>query len=248
MDPLVIIIVAGAALGGFVQGLSGSFFSMTAMSVWAWLVEPQLAAPLGVVCSLFGQLTTLGAARQGFSLRRVVPLVIGGAIGVPLGVAILPHVDQTAFRAVLGIFLVLWCPLMLFSARLPRAEGEHRLADGTFGLMGGVMGGLGGLAGAMPSLWSLQRDWDKDLRRSVVQCFNLAMHVLTVTVYLGSGLITRQDAPWFAVAVLAMAVPSFLGTRLYARISDLQFRRLVLFLLFASGIALLISAVPTLLA
>jgi uncharacterized membrane protein YfcA len=247
-DPLIVAIVLGAAVGGFVQGLAGSFFSLTAMAIWAWIVDPQLAAPLSVVCSLAGQLATIRSARAGFSFRRVLPFVIGGAIGVPLGTLVVPYLDQTYFRLGLGVFLAIWCPFMLFDYLLPRVEGEQRVADGAFGMAGGIMGGLGGLAGAMPTLWSLQRGWDKDARRSVVQSFNLSMHVLTVTAYLASGLITPKELPWFALAIPAMLVPALLGARLYQRISDAQFRRIVLIMLFGSGIALLASALPKLLA
>ena len=43
---LTLIVVVGAALAGFVQGLSGFGFGLTAMSLWAWTLEPQLAALL----------------------------------------------------------------------------------------------------------------------------------------------------------------------------------------------------------
>jgi len=45
-----------------------------------------------------------------------------------------------------------------------------------------------------------------------------------------------------------MLVPTLLGARLYVGISDLAFRRIVLGLLTLSGIALLASSLPKLLA
>lgn len=39
MDTALLIVLAGAAAAGFAQG---------ALSVWAWTVEPQLAAPMAV--------------------------------------------------------------------------------------------------------------------------------------------------------------------------------------------------------
>jgi len=45
-----------------------------------------------------------------------------------------------------------------------------------------------------------------------------------------------------------MLVPTLLGARVYIGVSELRFRQLVLGLLTASGIALLASSLPTLLA
>ena len=52
---VMLVVVLGAAVAGFVQGLSGFAFGMVAMSFWAWVLEPQLAAVLSVFGSLTGR-------------------------------------------------------------------------------------------------------------------------------------------------------------------------------------------------
>ncbi len=247
MDPLVIYVVLGACAAGFVQGLSGFAFGLIAMAFWVWSVPPQLAAPMVVFGSLIGQILALGSLRRGFSLRRALPFILGGVLGVPAGAALLPHIDQTIFKAVIGALLTIWCPAMLFIRELPRVHHGGALADGTAGLIGGVMGGLGGLTGPAPTLWCALRGWDKDAQRAVFQSFNLVMHALTLTVYATSGLITAEAAGFFVVVAPAMVIPAILGARLYARFSDATFRRVVLILLLISGVVLLVSSVPKLL-
>ncbi|KAG0922945.1 hypothetical protein G6F31_019713 [Rhizopus arrhizus] len=66
--------------------------------------------------------------------------------------------------------------------------------------------------------------------------------------YVGSGLVNRQMLPYFAIVAPAMLVPALLGARVYIGISEARFRQLVLSLLTASGIALLASSLPALLA
>ncbi len=51
----------------------------------------------------------------------------------------------------------------------------------------------------------------------------------------------------FLVVAPAMLVPTLLGTRLYLGISEATFRKIVLILLTASGVALLASSLPELL-
>ena len=233
-------------VAGFVQGISGFAFGLVALVFWAWVVPPSVAAPLVVGCSLLGQLLTIRAARQGFNLRRALPFVVGGVLGVPLGAWLLPHIPQDGFKAGLGLLLLLWCPTMLFATNLPRIAAGGRLADAAAGWLGGVMGGLGGISGPAPTLWCTLRGWDKHAQRAVFQTFHTTMHTLTLTAYFFSGLLTAPTGRMFLVAVPAMLVPSLIGARLYHRVSDLAFRRFVLISLLISGAMLLLRAVPRL--
>jgi len=71
---------------------------------------------------------------------------------------------------------------------------------------------------------------------------------VTMATYVGSGLVSRQMLPYFAIVAPAMLVPTLLGARVYIGISEARFRQVVLSLLTASGIALLASSLPVLLA
>lgn len=247
MDGMFFIIALGAAAAGFVQGLSGFAFGMVAMSFWAWVLEPRDAAVLTVFGSLLGQVLSAITVRRGFALAKLLPFILGGLVGIPLGILLLPHLDMAWFKALLGGMLVLWCPVMLLSARLPRLARGGSVADGAVGLAGGVMGGLGGFTGTLPTLWCTLRGYPKDEQRSVIQNFNLSMLAVTMATYLGTGMVTRSMLPLFAIVAPAMLIPSLLGSRLYIGISEARFRQIVLGLLCLSGVALLASSVPVLL-
>jgi len=247
LDSVYLVVALGAVVAGFVQGLSGFAFGLTAMSFWAWTLEPRLAATLSVFGALIGQLIAAVSVRRGFNLKLLLPFVLGGLAGVPLGVWLLPQLDLHWFKAILGGLLVLWCPLMLASRHLPRLTAGGRIADGMVGMAGGVLGGIGGFTGTLPTLWCTLRGYQKDTQRAVIQNFNLSMLLVTMGTYLATGLVTRQVLPLLAIVAPAMLLPTLLGARLYAGISEARFRQLVLGLLTASGIALLASALPNLL-
>ena len=234
-------------MAGFVQGLSGFGFGLTAMSFWAWTLDPRLSAALAVFGALTGQVVAAVTVRRAWDWGRLWPFVAGGLLGLPLGLALLPRLNVPLFKGVVGLFLVVVCPLMFFAARLPRVQGG-RAGDALAGLAGGVMGGIGGFTGVVPTLWCTMRGWAKDEQRSVIQNFNLSVLTATFAGYLLAGFITRPMLPLLALVAPAMLLPSLLGARLYARISDTAFRQVVLGLLFASGVAMLASAAPALLA
>src|SRR6218665_3389470 len=128
MDPIIFTVALGAAVAGFVQGLSGFAFGLVAMSFWAWSLEPRLAAVLAVFGALTGQVIAALSVRRGFDARRLWPFVCGGLLGVPLGVLLLPRLGADGFKAVLGLLLVLWCPAMVRARDLPRITRRGRLA------------------------------------------------------------------------------------------------------------------------
>src|SRR6202022_3840894 len=213
MDSAAVYVVLGACAGGFVQGLSGFAFGLVSMAFWAWALTPQLAAPMVVFGSLLGQIRPLGTIRRGFDARRAAPFVAGGLLGMPLGVALLHHLDPVFFKLAIGGFLVVYCPAMLAAGGLPRVEAGGRAADAASGFAGGIMGGLAGMAGPAPHLWG-----------------------------------TRGGGGQFPPVAPAMLIPNLIGARLYSRVTETTFRRLVLALLSCTGIAMLAAALPRIVA
>ncbi|HYW57409.1 MAG TPA: sulfite exporter TauE/SafE family protein [Polaromonas sp.] len=247
METQTLVIIAGAIAAGFVQGLTGFAFGMVAMSFWAWTIDPRLAAAMAVFGGLTGQVIAAVTVRRGFDLKLLAPFVIGGLLGLPIGLLLLPRLDVMVFKAFLGTLLVIWCPAMLFSSKLPRITRGGRVADALIGASGGVMSGLGGFAGVIPTLWCTLRGMEKNAQRAIVQSFNLSMLLVTFGSYLATGIITTATLPYLAIVALALLIPSLLGARLYVGISETSFRKLVLSLLTCSGVALLASSVPGLL-
>ena len=229
------------------QGLSGFGFSLTAMSIWAWALEPRLAAVLAVCGALTGQVIAAFRLRRNWDLPLLLPFLLGALPGLPIGLYILPRLDVPLFKGLLGLLLVVLCPLMFFANRLPRITAGSRIGDVLAGVGGGILGGLGGSTGVVPTLWCTLRGFDKEQQRSVIQNFNLATLAVTFLAYLATGIATADMLPLFAVVVPAMLIPLVLGARLYVGISELGFRKVVLGLLTASGAALLVSVGPELL-
>lgn len=247
METGTALLVVGAMVAGFVQGLSGFAFGMVASAIWAWWLPPQQVAAMAVTGAFSGQLIAALSARRPLHLPQLWPLLAGGVLGLPLGVWLLPQMEQSLFQLFVGALLALWCPVMLFSGRLPRLRFGGRWADMLAGTAGGFTGALGGFTGALPTLWCSLRGWDKDHLRAVVQNFNLAMLSMTFASYLATGLLTRAMLPQMALVVAALLLPVLLGARLYTGISPEAFRRVVLALLSLTGAALLLKAVPQLL-
>jgi uncharacterized membrane protein YfcA len=245
---LILTVVIGAAVAGFIQGLSGFGFGLTAMALWVWTLDPRLAASLALFGALTGQTLSAVTVRRGWDWRALAPFIAGGLAGMPLGIYLLPRVDIPVFKLAMGIALVILCPLLFFSAQLPKVRRGGRLADALAGAAGGVTGGLAGSTGVVPTLWCTVRGLSKDRQRAIIQNFNLAMLAVTFAGYLATGIITSDMLPLLAIVAPAMMIPSLLGARVYLGMSESGFRQVVLGLLSVTGLALLGSSFPVLLA
>ena len=113
MDDTWWVLIAGAALAGLVQGLSGFAFGLVATSVWAWWLPPQLVAVMSVFGALTGQVVAALSTRRPLMWPRLAPLLAGGLCGLPIGLWLLPHLDSASFQLGVGTLLAVWCPLML---------------------------------------------------------------------------------------------------------------------------------------
>jgi uncharacterized protein len=238
----VVAIVAGTCLGGFVSGVAGFAFALVSLGFWAWVIDPQLISPMAVFGSLVAQALSLGAIRRRLQWRRLAPFLVGGVLGVPMGAALLHLVDPITFRLTVGAILVAYCSYVLLAPKLAPIELGGRFADACVGLIGGTMGGLAGLTGPAPTIWCTLRGWDKDTQRSVFQTFNLTMQAIALVTYGVHGALTGPVLAIFGVMLPAIVVPVWLGTRVYARIDERTFRRVVMVLLLLSGALLLASS------
>lgn len=246
MDTTYLVIAFGAVVAGFVQGISGFAFAMVSMSIWAWSLDPGLAVVLAVFGGLTGQVISAVTVRRGVDWRRIAPFIAGGLLGLPLGLWLLPQLDVPLFKVLLGVLLVIWCPLMLMSARLPRIQAGGRWGDGIAGAAGGFLGALAGFSGAVPTLWCTLRGFEKDVQRAVIQNFSLSMLAVTFAGYLASGMVTTRMVPMLAIVAVAVLVPVLVGARIYVGLSELAFRRVVMVLLTLAGLGLLASGLPRL--
>jgi hypothetical protein len=179
--------------------------------------------------------------RRGVRIARLWPFLVGGLMGVPLGVAVLDSVEVAAFRAGVGVFLVLYAGGMLALRGLPVVAWGGRAADGAVGLLGGIMGGIAGLSGPLPTLWCGLRGWSKEAQRGVYQPYNLGVLGFALGVYAVQGVVTAQVLELALICLPLTILGVWLGLKSYGRLDDRQFRKLVLWLLLASGLVLTAS-------
>jgi uncharacterized membrane protein YfcA len=221
-----------------VAGLAGFAFGLVAAAVWLHILSPLQTATLIIAFGLVVQGYAVWRLRAALQWRRLLPFVAGAAIGVPLGVAILRYADPSHVRAGVGVLLVLYSLYGLARPALkPIAAGP--VADAGVGFLNGVLGAMTGLAGILVTIWCGLRGWSKDEQRAVFQPVGVAIFALSAAWLGARGAISADTLRLFAIGLPVLLAGTWLGLKLYGRLDDASFRKVVLGLLLVSGVALL---------
>jgi len=225
-------------IGGLTSGLSGFAMGVVVLSgIWLHILTPSQTTTLIVGCGLLTQTYAIWKLRHALSWRNVAPFIIGGAIGVPIGVTLLAYINPAFLRTGLGVLLVLYSAYSLARpAFKPLQLGVS--ADVGVGVINGLLGGLTGLTGIIVTIWCQLRGWPKDVQRTVFQPVNLANIVMSSISLSIAGTVTTETAELYLLGLPLLLAGLWSGFKLYGKLDDAAFRKVILLLLLVSGLTL----------
>jgi uncharacterized membrane protein YfcA len=226
--------------GALVAGLSGFAFGLVAASVWLYILTPLQSATLIIAFGLIVQGYSVWKLRRALDWNRLWPFLVGAALGVPIGVAVLTWANPAHVRAGVGVFLVLYSLYALLRPAVLRVKGGGAAADASVGFLNGVLGGITGLAGILVTIWCGLRGWPKDVQRTVFQPVAVAIFLMSALWIGARGAITPDVAKLFLFGLPALLSGTWLGLKLFGRLNEAAFRKVVLVLLLGSGVVLMI--------
>jgi uncharacterized membrane protein YfcA len=225
--------------GALVAGLSGFAFGLVAASLWLYILSPVQTATLIVTFGLIVQGYSVWKLRRALDWRKLWPLVAGAAVGVPVGVTLLTWANPHSVRVGVGVFLFVYSLYAFFRPALKPVTGGGAAADAGVGFLNGILGGMTGLAGILVTIWSGLRGWPKDVQRAIFQPVALAIFLMS-GLWLGvKGTLTTDTIKFFVMGLPCVIAGTWLGLKLFGRIDEATFRKIVLALLFISGAVLI---------
>ena len=214
--------------------------ALSAAAVWLHFLAPTQAAALIVAFGLIVQGVSVWKLRHAIKWPRLVPFLIGGAIGVPIGGELLRWTPPRNLRIAVGAILVLFSLYNLIRPNLASAARAGVIADGAVGVANGVIGGATGLAGIAAVIWCSLRGWPPAEQRAVFQPSGVAVFAITALWLGGTGMISANTLTLFFIGLPVLAVGTWAGLKLFGKLDDQAFQRVVLILLLLSGLSLLV--------
>ena len=227
-------------IAALVAGLAGFAFGLVAAAVWLFILTPLQTATLIIGFGLIVQGYAVWKLRKALNWRRLWPFLLGAAIGVPLGVAIVSWVAPAHMRTAIGVGARALQRLRICPPEPCRRFRPVQRPIPAIGILNGMLGGATGLAGIIATIWCQMRGWPKDQQRAVFQPVGVATFAMSAVWLGGRGAISGETIRLFLLGLPALLVGTWAGLKLYGRLNEAGFRIVVLALLFVSGVALII--------
>ena len=239
----LLIYLAATFLAALVTGIAGFAFGLVAAAAWLHILTPLQTATLIIAFGLVVQGISVWKLRGALRWGRLWPFLLGAALGVPLGVAILGWANPDHVRSAIGGVLVLYSAYSLARPSMEPVTNAGPAADAGVGFLNGILGGLTGLAGILTTIWCGMRGWRKDEQRAVFQPIGVAIFAMS-GLWLGVNGSISHDTIWFFIVGLPVLLAgTWVGLKLYGYLDEAAFRKIVLVLLLVSGVALVLPAI-----
>jgi uncharacterized protein len=231
-------LAAGSAAGGFINGLAGFGTALFALGFWLQILPPTQAVSLIVIMSVVSGLQGVALVRENIRQNpvRLSRFVIPGVVGIPLGVKLLSVASPLTIKLTVATFLLVYGGFIMLRRELPRLSRPWPVIDCVIGFIGGILGGAASLSGVLPTIWSTLQPWTKSEQRAVMQPFNVLILGISAVAYAFSGYYSSQSIPLILVSLPITLISAQIGIWAFKKLSDDQFRRLLVSLMFVSGL------------
>ncbi len=234
-DPRFAYALGIATLAGLVRGFSGFGSALIYMPLMSAIYSPAVAAPtILLIDTLCGLPFAIHAWPQA-NRREVLPVAVGGVVGVPLGVLALVYVSPLSLRwFIAGLVLIA-------VAVLAAGWRYHGKPTVPAALGVGALSGFGAGAvqiGAPPLLvfWLGGKNSAATVRANIMVYFIL-QGTLSMLLYLYSGLFDAQTTVLSLMFGVPFALAMFAGAYWFHGSSDALYRRVAYLIIGFAGLA-----------
>lgn len=237
-----VYLILGSAAGGFLSGLAGFGMALLALGFWLQVIPPVTAVSMVLAVSVVSGLQGVWLVRAEImhQPRRLARFFLPAIPGIPLGVAVLTYIPVGGLKLTIAGFMLLYGGFFSFRRALPKFDRPTPVVDGIIGFLGGVLGGAASLSGALPTMWCATRPWKKAETRAVLQPYNVAVLTIAMIIFAFRGAYTGEVLKLIGVTLPVSMIFAQIGIVVFKRLKDDQFRRLIIVLMFLSGIIMML--------
>ena len=241
-DPFIyqFILLFGAFVAGIVQGATGFGSGLVLNAFWLHILEPSIAIPLNIISCLFISGLPIYKLRKSLDFSKLKSFIFLGVIGIPIGMLLLTITEPSSFKVSIGFLLIIYSIWMIKSRGFSIKVNKNRLIDQLIGLISGIMGGFAALGGLLPTIWVSLQKLPKNSQRGTYEPFIFITSIASIISFYFAGLITLSILVDFIKVFPALILGSWIGIRIYPKINEDLFRKVILGLIFVAGLILLV--------
>ena len=240
--------MSAAGLGSVMAIMTAAMFARSAfgfghgafaMPLLLLVLDVKTATPLLASVSFLVSLAILAGDAKSIRLGSTLTLTLGALAGIPIGVALLVHVDERPVLIGLGLVLGAMSIRGLFGLRLPRLPDDRSAP--LVGLVSGVLGGAFNLIGIPVALYGSMRGWSPAEFRASLTGFFFVTGLFSLAGYAFGGLIDGDVGRLLAWCLAPAFLGHLVGTRANRAMSPRVFERWIWGLILLSSVILVVK-------
>ncbi len=241
-----LLFLAGVVgIGSFVRGVTGFGSSMIYAVGLTFVLPASEVVPIILLLELATTVWMLPKVWRFAHWRSLSLLLIGCAIALPLGLALLAHVPRAPMQAVIALVVLTVCLILRSGFRLEKQPGV--LGTIGVGLISGVLTGATSAGGPPAVIYYFSGPAAVAAGRASLIAYLGAADIIATGMASYEGLIVGETLLRTALAVPPMLLGIWIGTKVFHRMDPERFRQWVIIALGCLSAAGLTKALVTML-
>lgn len=206
---LVLLAIASIFAAAVLRGFTGFGFALAAVPLLGMFLPPKDVVPIAIVLQLLGSLLDIRSSTTSCHWPSLRWLMIGAALGLPLGVAVMVTIPAPAARLVISAITIFAVIILSRGFALPAVPG--RGATSAVGFVAGVFNGLAAMPGPPVVAYYMSIPVTREGTRSSLMVFFMMTSVVATIAALSVGLVTMEVIVLSVIGLPAMWIGTKLG-------------------------------------
>ncbi|WP_175633157.1 sulfite exporter TauE/SafE family protein [Pedobacter ghigonis] len=216
--------------------------SLVAVPLLALFMPIDLAVPLSVLVSVTIAGFVVVQDHKEIHFKSAGNLTIYAIMGIPTGLWLLVHVEESLVKVILGLIIILFAIYLLTGKKLTELRNDDQRWLFGCGFLSGVLGGAYGINGPPLVVYGAKRRWSAQHFRATLQAYFLIASMVGLIGYGISGLFTWVLFSYYCWSLPALISAILLGRFINARMKDDQFFSYSYIVLIGLGILLIANS------
>ena len=238
---IIIIIFISVFLGAIIKGAVGIGMSMFSVPIIAFFLPPTTAMILLCVPVLITNILQM-QIKKGVGSYRFLPMFIALIFGIIIGCNLILEINLSTISQIIAVSIIFAAIINLFGINIkyinPNLERKLTIPLGFFS---GIIGGLSSMYSPYILAYLVSTNLEKEalIRTMATTYFIGSIFIFPIWIYNGLG--TLNDLIWSCLLLFPAILGQKIGTGIRSKISNENFKKIILYTLMIIGISLLIK-------
>jgi len=236
MDNLIyfIILALFAEVLGTIGGFGSSLFFVP---IAGFFLDIHSVLGVTAVFHLASNITKIAMFKKGFDKTMIIQMGIPAVLFVIAGAFLTKYINSRVLEISLAIFLISLSAVLIFFKNIKIKPTSFNAVSG--GITSGFVAGILGTGGAIRGLVLAAFDLKIEVFIVTSAIIDLAIDASRSIVYFANGYVHKDDIYLIPILLVISIIGTFVGKKILLKISENQFKYIVLGLILLTGIVTL---------